>query len=965
MDPFKIGYLFVNRGCIKGANQSDFQTFQSIFISYNPIRIPPHEKMKMKTCIKSSLLKALVFACSLQLAACSFSFAQQTIIQYLSGTDKDHTVNWDFFCTQGRKSGIRTTIPVPSQWEMQGFGTYAYGFDKESADEQGLYSFSFPTGSWKVLLVFEGVMTDAEVSINGQLAGDKHQGAFYRFSYDITHLLKKKGMNRLEVKVSKHSANESVNRAERKGDFWKFGGIFRPVYLQISPNTNISRVAIDAKGDGTFNLQAYTQNTTSQQRVQVQLQELNGTAIGAPVIVSATDSLFVTARFPGIKAWNPEQPYLYNAMISLLQGNTVVHTITQRFGFRTVEFRAADGFYVNDVKVVFKGVNRHSAWPESGRTLSRAVHLLDIGLMKDMNMNAVRMSHYPPDPEFLDLCDSLGLFVIDELTGWQAAYDTVVGKKLVKELVLRDVNHPSIIMWSNGNEGGWNRALDNDYAGYDPQQRFVIHPWEKFRGTDTKHYPDFNYVANSVLYGTDVFFPTEFMHGLFDGGHGAALEDFWNEMGKHPYFAGGFLWSLIDEGIVRTDKNGIIDVAGNKAPDGIVGPHREKEGSFYTIKALWSPVMVHTKTIPPNFNKQIQIENGYLYTNLNKVSFEWKLVAFPAPHDKTTDAIIKSKGVVPGPSLAPGEKGWLTLPVSPDSVSDALYLIAYDSAHKEIAAWSWPLRSPRAVAENTPFVPAAAINVQEDSATLTISQDGINYYFDKSNGYLQKVFNGKQEISLGGGPVLATADQVLTGFKHYRKEDAYFIEPVYKGDNKFGVKWTFQPRQLPQLDYSYQIKGAVDYMGITFNYPEHQITGMKWRGQGPYRVWKNRLQGTQLGIWEKKYNNTITGESWDYPEFKGWHAGLYWVQIQNKEAPFVVYTGSKNIFLQMLQPQRPQAAPNDYTHPAFPQGSIGFMHAISAIGTKFQPAEVLGPQSGKNMQLNYTPVSGVLWFDFR
>jgi len=90
---------------------------------------------------------------------------------------------------------------------------------------------------------------------------------------------------------------------------------------------------------------------------------------------------------------------------------------------------------------------------------------------KDMNMNAVRMSHYPPDKEFLDLCDSLGLFVLDELTGWQAAYDTVTGRRLVKELVVRDVNHPSIVLWDNGNEGGWNRALDHDYALYDPQKK--------------------------------------------------------------------------------------------------------------------------------------------------------------------------------------------------------------------------------------------------------------------------------------------------------------------------------------------------------------------------------------------------------------------------------------------------------------------------------------------------------------
>jgi hypothetical protein len=205
------------------------------------------------------------------------------------------------------------------------------------------------------------------------------------------------------------------------------------------------------------------------------------------------------------------------------------------------------------------------------------------------------------------------------------AYDTVVARKLVKELVLRDVNHPSIIIWDNGNEGGWNRAVDGDFHLYDPQQRFVMHPWEKFNGTETKHYPDFNYVTNAVLYGREVFYPTEFMHGLFDGGHGAGLEDFWNEMKKHQGFSGGFLWALHDEGVVRTDSSGKIDVAGNQAADGIVGPHREKEASFYTIKELWSPVYIDQQNLPQNFKGKLPIENRYLYNNLNECKFEWKL----------------------------------------------------------------------------------------------------------------------------------------------------------------------------------------------------------------------------------------------------------------------------------------------------------------------------------------------------
>lgn len=897
-------------------------------------------------------------------------FAQQTNIVYLSGTDKDHTIPWDFFCTKGRKSGEWTKIQVPSNWELQGFGGYNYGHDKNKHDEQGIYKYSFTASKeWqhkKVLIVFEGVMTDAEVKVNGKEAGAIHQGGFYQFQYDITSLLQYDKPNELEVTVSKVSSNKSIERAERGGDFWVFGGIYRPVYLKIVPLTHIDRIAIDAKGNGDIGVQVFTNHTAKNQTIEAQVQELNGRPVGQPFRISASDSTYLKSHFANIRTWNPEQPNLYQLMVSIKDGAKVVHTIKQRFGFRTAELRPKDGFYVNGVKVLLKGVDRHSFWPESGRTLSGQVHLLDINLMKDMNMNAVRMSHYPPDIEFLDLCDSLGLLVIDELTGWQAAYDTLSGKRLVKELIVRDVNHPSVVMWSNGNEGGWNRALDSDYAQYDPQQRLVIHPWEKFNGTDTKHYPDYNYVINSSLYNTDVFFPTEFMHGLYDGGHGAGLDDFWNAIRQHPYGGGGFLWVLADEGIVRTDKDGMLDTDGNHGPDGIVGPHREKEGSYYTIKEIWSPVYIGAKTLPVIFNGKLQLENRYHFTNLSQCKFEWKLVNFPKANDNTTKSIILKSGKAIAPSIAPGTTGILDLGLPATITADALYLTATDPYGRELFTWSWPLHDAKEVAQKAVNISStSAITVSEDEKVLSLNDNGITYYFDKATGYLQKV-NGKKDISLSGGPALAGANPTLTAFKHYEQGTAHIIEASYKGDNNWlTIKWTFAPAQLPKLEYQYSVKGAVDYLGITFNYPEEKISGIKWLGRGPYRVWKNRLKGQQLGVWQKDYNNTITGESWNYPEFKGWHSQLYWVKLQTKESDFTVYTNNDNLFLQMLQPPKPAGASNNNTSPPFPQGNIGFMHAISAIGTKFQPAEVMGPQSQKNMQLNYAPLSGVLWFDFR
>ena len=139
-------------------------------------------------------------------------------------------------------------------------------------------------------------------------------------------------------------------------------------------------------------------------------------------------------------------------------------------------------------------------------------------------------------------------------------------------MVERDVNHPSVIWWSNGNEGGWNTELDGEFHKYDLQKRAVIHPQGIFGGFETMHYRSYGESQN-YMRKPEIFMPTEFLHGLYDGGHGAGLYDYWEMMRKHPRCAGGFLWVLADEGVKRVDMNGIIDNQGNWGADGIVGPH--------------------------------------------------------------------------------------------------------------------------------------------------------------------------------------------------------------------------------------------------------------------------------------------------------------------------------------------------------------------------------------------------------
>jgi hypothetical protein len=885
----------------------------------------------------------------------AMSNAQKTEIQYLSGTDKDHTVQWDFSINNGMNSGKWSKIPVPSNWELQGYGSYLYGNVNRKINETGQYKYEFSVPkewkSKKVNIVFEGSMTDTEVKINGKIAGPIHQGSFYRFKYDISGLLNFEGKNILEVTVTKESANESINRAERISDFWVFGGIFRPVYLESLPFQYIDRVAIDAKSDGSFYMDVYTAGKGKAKTITAQLQTIDGkpfgNAVTATVSTDTTGRSVIKGNFANPALWNPESPNRYQVVVSLKSGKKTVHQLTQKFGFRTVEVRPSDGIYVNGQKIIFRGVCRHTFWPTSGRTSSKQLAIDDINLMKDMNMNAVRMSHYPPDQFFLDVCDSLGMFVLDELAGWQKFYDTPTAQRLIKQMVRRDVNHPSIVLWDNGNEGGFNKDVRNDYALYDPQKRTVIEPWSIINGTNTKHYPQFKYVENALNNGKEIFFPTEFLHGLNDGGHGAGLDDQWKFMMSKPLSAGAFLWVFADEGVVRHDLNDSIDTDGNRAPDGILGPFHEKEASFYTVREIWSPVHFEDYKITPSFNGKLEITNRYLYTNLNLCKYSYELVRF----DKglATGTPTKNSGTIQPPDLKPGEKGTLAINLPDDWKNyDALYVTATDQYGRLINTWSWKISTPGMVAKRLVKPAGEKVKSTENGNLLTVSSGTTEFIFDKANGSLKGIKNNGQDISFSSSNLFAGIARNFAGIKSYQNGDNYIVEVQY--DSASYATWTITGGGWLKLDYGFTLNGTYPYAGITFTYPEKLVSGATLMADGPYHVWKNRLKGNTFGVFDKKYNNAITGQKWDYPEFKGYYANLYAVQILTTEQPLTIVSATDNLFLHLFTPDK---APNlkgvrGEVSPSFPEGNISLLHGITAIGTKFSRADAEGPQGQKN-----------------
>lgn len=924
--------------------------------------------------------------------------AQHTEILYLSGKGLNDTETWKFYCSDGMNSRKWSNIEVPSQWELQGFGEYSYGRwytikGAKPPQETGIYrtSFKIPS-SWKgkqITIVFEGVMTDTEVVVNGKPAGDIHQGGFNRFSYNITDKIKT-GNNNLEVRVSKESTDSRVNGAERKADWWIFGGIYRPVYLEAKPVINIERIAVDAKADGSLFAEVFTTsledgysltaNISPVKQTDSQVQKAQSVSLGQG------DKHEIRFMWNNVEVWNTETPNLYYLELTLSNKNKkTVHTYKERIGFRTVEFREKDGLYVNGTKVVLKGINRHSFHPDGGRTTNKEISLMDGKLIKEMNINAVRF-HYAPDKHFMDICDSLGIFVVSELAGWQRSYGTEIGSKLVKSLVTRDVNHPSLIMWSNGNEGGFNYELLPFYKKYDPQKRHIIHAWADRDGLDTHHYPTYLTGIARFTNGYKIFMPTEFQHGMYDQGHGAGLEDFWNWYTEHPLFAGAFMWDFSDNAVRRSDKGGILDSDGSNGTDGILGPYRQKEGSYYTVRDVWAPIQFNQLFITPSFDGKFIIRNDYLFSNLNTCRMEYKVLTAPSPLNNRSKLEVLASGEVELPAIDPHETGKAKMTIPKNFFEgDILEIKAWNRHGEEICTWTWPIHYAREYTRQQLKLAnlSGKATAHQDGKYVILSAQGVNVRFNTESGYISEVKNMQGKISFNNGPIPVGMKARVKDTKCRHEGDKAVFTVYYQGAVD-SIRWEMTPAGLLNM-YAVTLNNAragegfdeaifedkISNFGFTFSYPEEKVKGMEWFGRGSYRVWRNRIRGANFGVWNKDYNNTITGAAFEqlvYPEFKGFHGNMYWSTLKTTETPFTMYSASDGVFMRVFTPEEPYDNKTNWrAHPQFPEGDISFLYEIPAIRC-FKPISQQGPKSQPSnirIKVGDEGIHMDLWFDFR
>nr|MDE6555601.1 DUF4981 domain-containing protein [Duncaniella sp.] len=493
-----------------------------------------------------------------------------------------------------------------------------------------------------------------------------------------------------------------------------------------------------------------------------------------------------------------------------------------------------------------------------------------------------------------------------------------------------------------------------------------LHPQGNFGGFETMHYRSYGESQNYMRL-PEIFMPTEFLHGLYDGGHGAGLYDYWELMRNDPKCAGGFLWVLADEGVKRVDMDGFIDNCGNYGADGIVGPHHEKEGSYWTIKEVWCPIQILNTEIPADFDGKLSIENRYDFTPLDGCTLTWRQLAMPAPGQKG-EARVVAQGKTGLGNIAPRSAGTVTIPTL-KADADALELTVTDNYGKDLFTWSHKIagRAPKAVAN----AGGAAPVITETPDLLKVSANGRTYNFSRKNGQLMGVDVNGRLIELKDGPrviVAKRADRSMDGFYNHDDKEAekkktqytefedlgkftgiaaekvgndVVVTATYKLGNFDTAKWTITPDGSADLEFTYNFNGVIDLLGVKFDLPEEQVVSKRWLGDGPYRVWQNRLHGPQYGVWENDYNDPIPAESFTYPEFKGYFANVDWMDINTKNGTITITNETPDSYVGVYEPRDGR----DHILYELPKTGISIMEVIPPVRNKVNTTDLIGPSS--------------------
>lgn len=889
---------------------------------------------------------------------------------YWSADTKDRPL--DFYLPDYNDTGW-DDIEVPSNWQLKGYGIPIYTNIKHPFPaEPPNINRDNPTGSYRtgfeipekwdrnqVYIHFEGVQSAFYLWLNGMKVGYS-QGSMTAAEFDLTPFLQE-GHNTLAVEVYRWSDGSYLEDQ----DFWRLSGIYRDVYLMARPAMHMRDFFVTTGLDqdysnAVFDLKVSVRNAgmdrSKPKKINITLMDKEQEILSHQLEINQSLNFQQELTIPfqqevvRPRLWSAEHPNLYTLILEMQdeEGRTD-EVISSRVGFRKVEI-AGGQLLVNGVAVDLKGTNRHEIHPENGRVMSRELMVQDITLMKQHNINAVRTSHYPNTPLWYELCDIYGIYLWDEANieshelrrestlakdpDWQEAF-LDRGRRMVE----RDKNHPSVIVWSLGNETGLGEnhyAMEAMIRERDPSR--PIHYEDHLDRYGPERKPSrFDIISDmyaspeviTAYHEDDTTRPVilcEYVHAM--GNSVGGLQDYWDVIYAHPRMQGAFVWDWVDQGLAKYTESGEKYWAyggdfgdmpndGSFCLNGLVYPDRRASPAIKEIKKVYQYIHFEPADL---LNGEINLINRYNFTSLDYFDARWQI---------KSEGKVLQEGKISLPVIQPKDSGTIRLPIrqpEPDPAGllpgkeyflDIQVFLPEDrkwASAGHIVAWEQFLLPAESNAPVTDAILSPGYTVTEDQASVIISGDGYTITFSKQGMLESWLLDGKELIV--NGPVLNfwrpptendlkdqnayrkwkeagldSLDHRLSGFTTSRDdEDRLLLTSAFDLHNN-------QQELIFQVKISYRLYGdgkmqvevladpadKAEYLaksGMQFRLPGSQLN-VEWYGMGPHETYPDRQSSGRVDVFRKTVDELW--ENYIVPQENGNRSQIRWVSISDDQ----------------------------------------------------------------------------------
>lgn len=881
-----------------------------------------------------------------------------------------HSLNgtWKFKYEQNPKNRVRDfyklefdctnwdTIKVPGHIQLQGFGNphyvnTMYPWDGHEVLRPPHISEEYnPVGSYvktfkipdkmknkPLYISFQGVETAFYVWLNGEFVGYS-EDSFTPSDFELTPFIKS-NENKLSVEVYQRSTGSWLEDQ----DFWRFSGIFRDVYLYSKPSIHLEDIFVETDLDDTYTNATLKTNMriskqTNKIKAKVILEDAQENVIDSLEKEIYNSSETLTLSIPNARLWSAESPYLYKAYIQLYdESGNLVEVVPQSVGFRKFEMKN-NIMHINGKRIVFKGVNRHEFNCYHGRAITKEDMITDIKTMKQHNINAVRTSHYPNQTLWYELCDKFGIYVMDEVNlethgswqkldivepSWVIPGDNSEWKDIVMDRAIsmfeRDKNHPSILIWSCGNESYGGKVLYemSEYFREVDSSR-LVHYEGVFHNRDYNETSDMEsrmyakpeeieeYLKNNP---DKPFITCEYMHAM--GNSVGGMKKYTDLEDKYPMYQGGFIWDYIDQGLIKKDRYGkdFIAFGGdfNDQPtdynfciNGIIYANRELSPKMQEVRFLYQDLK-----LKPDRNG-VRIINKQLFNDTRNLILKYSLNYDGKEVYSNREEVI----------VAPDSEDYFDFNLPRSLIADGEYVIHVSLQLKEDTLWAkrgFEIAFGEYIFQNgvqSVSLPDGKVRVANGDVNIGVHGEDFQVIFSRKIGslvslnYAGKEFINKVPLPLfwraltdndrgnnfgfdSSGWYAASLMPKCTDVSFLDKGNYAVVNFEYalsiNKASKVKVSYTVYADGQIQVESIYTgVKGLPDMPinAVSFKIPS-DYNQVEWYANGPRENYIDRMNGARLTRFSTTSEDNI--EPYVIPQETGNRTGVRWVNIVNEK----------------------------------------------------------------------------------